>query len=82
MRDALLLGRIIDANGHRGDVNPMPRGKDQQLELGLVARGNEAQPVQMMEGIKAIAALRVGQIAPRLERKPEVGKPRGEDGAA
>ena len=73
MRDALFLGGIIHTDGNGVDGHPMPGSKDQQLELGFVARGNQIEPMQMMQGIEAIAALRVGKILPRLECKPEVG---------
>lgn len=82
MRDALLLGGIIDADGNGVDGYPMPCSEDQKLEFRLIARGDQVEPVQMVQGIEAIAALRVGKILPRLKRKPEVGKPCGEDGSA
>ena len=82
MRDALLLGGIIDANGNGIDGDPTPHCEDQQLEFGFIARSDQIEPMQMMQRIEAIAALRVGKIMPRLKRKPEVGKPCGEDGSA
>lgn len=80
MRDAILFGWIIYTNWNRFDPNPVPGCKDQQFEFCLITGCDKAQPMQMTEGIKTIAALGIGKVLPRLESEPEVGEARGEDG--
>ena len=80
MRDAILFGWIIYTNWNRFDPNPVPGCKDQQFEFCLITGCDKAQPMQMTEGIKTIAALGIGKVLPRLESEPKVGEARGEDG--
>ena len=81
MRDAILLGRIIHTNRNRFDPYPVPGCKYQQFEFCLITGCDKTQPMQMMQRIKAIAALGVGKVLPCLESEPEVGETRGEDGS-
>ena len=81
MRDAIFFGWIIYTDWNRINPYSVPGCKDQQFEFCLITGCDKAQPMQMMQGIKAIAALGVGKMLPRLESEPEVGEARGEDGS-
>ena len=72
MTHALFCWRVIHPDAHRPHGDTCPCGKHQQLQLGLIARGNQSQAFQRGQRIESESALRVGQGNARLQLKPEV----------
>ena len=72
MAHALLCRRVIHPHIDCLDRHTGPGSKHQQLQFGLIARGDQTQSLQLRQRIESEATLCVGQIDARLQAEPEV----------
>ncbi len=77
MRNTVLGINHVDLDGNQ--VGATPGGEDEQLQLGLVAVGEQGEARHVVQRIQSIARLCVRQVDARLHPKPKVGKLVGED---
>ena len=74
MTHTLLLRRIIHVDGDLDQFHAVPRGEHQQLQLRLIAGGQQTETVEPFQRIEPVARLGISERPEGLDEEPEIAE--------